>query len=46
MIACFMILEDRRIRRYFKLGSEVKGLGRGPFKRMKESVREAKGLPT
>ena len=45
VIDCFGILDDRRIRRYFELGCEVKGLGRGHVKRIKDSVREAKGLP-
>jgi UDP-N-acetyl-D-glucosamine dehydrogenase len=29
VIDCFGILEDRKIERYFELGCEVKGLGRG-----------------
>ncbi len=43
VVDCFGILDDRRIRRYFELGCEVKGLGRGHVKRIKDSVREAKG---
>ncbi len=39
VIDCFCILDDARIRRYFELGCEVKGLGRGHVKRIKESVR-------
>lgn len=43
VIDCFCILDDAKIRRYFELGCEVKGLGRGHVKRIKESVaRERK----
>jgi nucleotide sugar dehydrogenase len=42
VIDCFGILEDENIRRYFELGCEVKGLGRGHVKRIKDQVREAK----
>ena len=42
VIDCFGILEDARIKRYFELGCEVKGLGRGHVKRIKDQVREAK----
>jgi len=40
VIDCFGILDDERIRRYFELGCEVKGLGRGHVKRIKDQVRE------
>jgi UDP-N-acetyl-D-glucosamine dehydrogenase len=40
VIDCFGILDDGRIRRYFELGCEVKGLGRGHVKRIKDQVRE------
>ena len=40
VIDCFGILDDNRIRRYFELGCEVKGLGRGHVKRIKDEVRE------
>jgi UDP-N-acetyl-D-mannosaminuronate dehydrogenase len=40
VIDCFGILDDDRIRRYFELGCEVKGLGRGHVKRIKDRVRE------
>ena len=40
VIDCFGILDDETIRRYFELGCEVKGLGRGHVKRIKDSVRE------
>ena len=39
MVDCFGILDDARIRRYFELGCEVKGLGRGHIQRIKEEVR-------
>ncbi|MEJ5358042.1 MAG: nucleotide sugar dehydrogenase [Desulfobacterales bacterium] len=41
VIDCFGILDDARIRRYFELGCEVKGLGRGHVKRIKDAVRNA-----
>jgi nucleotide sugar dehydrogenase len=39
IIDCFGILDDENIRRYFELGCEVKGLGRGHVKRIKDDVR-------
>ena len=39
IIDCFCILDDDRIRRYFELGCEVKGMGRGHIQHLKESVR-------
>ncbi len=39
VIDCFGILDDAAIRRYFELGCEVKGLGRGHVKRIKDSVK-------
>ena len=39
-IDCFGILDDAKIWRYFVLGCEVKGLGRGHVKRIKDSVRD------
>jgi nucleotide sugar dehydrogenase len=42
VIDCFGILDDDKIRRYFELGCEVKGLGRGHVKRIKDQVRERK----
>jgi len=42
VIDCFGILDDSKIRRYFELGCEVKGLGRGHVKRIKDQVRERK----
>jgi UDP-N-acetyl-D-mannosaminuronate dehydrogenase len=40
IIDCFGLLDDKTIRRYFELGCEVKGLGRGHIKRIKDEVRE------
>lgn len=40
VIDCFGILSDDKIKRFFELGCEVKGLGRGHMKRLKESVRK------
>ncbi len=42
VIDCFGILNDDHIRRYFELGCEVKGLGRGHVKRIKDEVRTAR----
>jgi nucleotide sugar dehydrogenase len=39
VIDCFGMLDDAAIRRYFELGCEVKGLGRGHVKRIKDQVR-------
>lgn len=39
IIDCFGLLDDAKIRRYFELGCEVKGLGRGHIQRIKENVR-------
>ena len=39
IIDCFGILTDDQISRYFELGCEVKGLGRGHIQRIKEKVR-------
>ena len=39
VIDCFGILSDDAIRRYFELGCEVKALGRGHIKRIKEQLR-------
>lgn len=41
IIDCFGILDDDRIRRYFELGCEVKGLGRGHIQRIKDDVRKS-----
>jgi len=42
VIDCFGVLTDDKIRRYFELGCEVKGLGRGHIQRIKEEVRAAR----
>jgi nucleotide sugar dehydrogenase len=42
VIDCFGILDDDAIRRFFELGCEVKGLGRGHIKRIKDSVHQTK----
>ncbi len=39
IVDCFGILDDAKIRRYFELGCEVKGMGRGHIQRIKEEVR-------
>jgi nucleotide sugar dehydrogenase len=41
VIDCFGILNDGTIRRYFELGCEVKGLGRGHVKRIKDEVKRS-----
>ena len=38
IIDCFCILNDEEIRKYLELGCDVKGLGRGHIKRIKDSV--------
>jgi UDP-N-acetyl-D-glucosamine dehydrogenase len=43
VIDCFGILSDADIARYFELGCEVKGLGRGHIQRIKERVRAERG---
>ena len=42
VVDCFGILDDNRIERYFELGCEVKGLGRGHINRIKDRVRKRK----
>jgi hypothetical protein len=39
LVDCFCILDDKRIRRYFELGCEVKGMGRGHIRRIKDAAR-------
>lgn len=39
VIDCFGILDDEKIKRYLELGCEVKGLGRGHIRRMKDSIK-------
>jgi len=43
VVDCFGILDDARIERYFELGCEVKGMGRGHINRIKDRVRRKKG---
>jgi len=42
VVDCFGILADEQIEEYFKLGCEVKGLGRGHINRIKDKVRKVK----
>ncbi|MFC1534163.1 nucleotide sugar dehydrogenase [Thermodesulfobacteriota bacterium] len=42
VVDCFGILDDENIKRYFELGCEVKGLGRGHINRIKDEVRKKK----
>ena len=39
VVDCFGILDDTKIVRYLELGCEVKGLGRGHIRRLKESLK-------
>jgi nucleotide sugar dehydrogenase len=39
VVDCFGILSDEKIVRYFELGCEVKGLGRGHIQRIRQEVR-------
>ena len=38
IVDCFCVLNDDQIRRYLELGCEVKGMGRGHIKRIKDSL--------
>jgi hypothetical protein len=38
IIDCFGILDDLKIERYFELGCEVKGLGRGHIQHIKKKA--------
>ncbi len=42
VVDCFGILDDGKIQRFFELGCEVKGLGRGHINRIKDKVRRGK----
>jgi len=42
VIDCFGLLDDAKIRRCFELGCEVKGLGRGHVKRIKDTLQKKK----
>ena len=41
VIDCFGISDDEKIKTYLKLGCEVKGLGRGHIRRLKEQVKNS-----
>jgi UDP-N-acetyl-D-glucosamine dehydrogenase len=43
VIDCYGILDDERIRRFFELGCEVKGLGRGHIQRIKKETAARQG---
>lgn len=40
VIDCFGILDDERIKAYLKAGCEVKGMGRGHIRRLKETIKK------
>ncbi len=42
VVDCFGILDDDKIKRYLELGCEVKGLGRGHIRWIKDEVRKQK----
>jgi len=42
VVDCFGMLSDSQIRRYFELDCEVKALGRGHIKRIKDQVRDGR----
>lgn len=42
IVDCFTILDDDQIERYFDLGCEVKGMGRGHINRIKRKARNKK----
>jgi UDP-N-acetyl-D-glucosamine dehydrogenase len=46
VVDCFGMLDDEAIRRFFELGCEVKGLGRGHVKRIKDQVRDEMQVDT
>jgi nucleotide sugar dehydrogenase len=41
VIDCFGILDDEKIKEYFQLGCEVKGLGRGHINRLKKQYKRS-----
>jgi hypothetical protein len=41
VVDCFGVLDDEKIQRFIELGCEVKGLGRGHIKRIKDRVERA-----
>ena len=46
IIDCYGILSDDKIRQFFELGCEVKGLGRGHIQRIKEEIRKTRKQKT
>jgi len=42
IIDCFTILDDDQIKKYFELGCEVKGMGRGHIQRIKKQLNAQK----
>jgi len=40
IIDCFGILDDEKIKRYLELGCEVKGMGRGHIRRIKDLIKK------
>ena len=40
IVDCFCVLNDQQIRRYLELGCEVKGMGRGHIRWIKESLKK------
>jgi hypothetical protein len=42
VVDCFCMLNDEKIKRYLELGCEVKGMGRGHIKRIKDSLKKPK----
>jgi len=46
VVDCFGMLDDDAIRRFFELGCEVKGLGRGHVKRIKDQVKDKMHIDT
>ena len=42
IIDCFGILTDDQIKKYFRLGCEVKGLGRGHIQRLKDEILKSR----
>ncbi len=45
VVDCFNLLDDGQIERFFELGCEVKGLGRGHVKRIKDRVARRPAKP-
>jgi hypothetical protein len=39
VIDCFGVLDDAKIKGYLQLGCEVKGLGRGHIRRIKDEIK-------